>query len=91
MIPHDYSAIADKGLEAARRYAKIAPAAAHAQHVHRILFTRLGYLGNDSIRSNVEFSAGARPRRTESLAISDAPWIIWSMQTCTGQDRKAKA
>ena len=53
---YDYPPIADKGLEAARRYAKIAPAAAHAQHMPSHIFTRLGYW-DDSIRSNVEIGA----------------------------------
>jgi hypothetical protein len=39
---YDYPAIADKGLEAARRYAKIAPAAAHALHMPSHIFTRVG-------------------------------------------------
>jgi tetratricopeptide repeat protein len=40
---YDTPALADKGLEAARRYAKIAPAAAHAQHMPSHIFTRVGY------------------------------------------------
>jgi hypothetical protein len=48
---YDYPAIAEKGLAAARRYAKIAPAAAHAQHMPSHIFTRVGYW-QDSISSN---------------------------------------
>ena len=40
---YDYPPIAEKGLNAARRYAKIAPAAAHAQHMPSHIFTRVGY------------------------------------------------
>ena len=40
---YDYPPIAEKGLDAARRYAKIAPAAAHAQHMPSHIFTRVGY------------------------------------------------
>src|ERR1051325_8959184 len=45
---YDYPPIAEKGLDAARRYAKIAPAAAHAQHMPSHIFTRVGYW-NESI------------------------------------------
>ena len=40
---YDYPPIADKGIEAARRYARIAPAAAHALHMPSHIFTRVGY------------------------------------------------
>jgi len=46
-----YPALAEKGLEAAKRYAKIAPAAPDAQHMPSHIFTRVGYW-NDSIASN---------------------------------------
>src|SRR4030095_8872205 len=40
---YDYPPIDEQGLAAARRYAKIAPAAAHAQHMPSHIFTRVGY------------------------------------------------
>ena len=40
---YDYPPIAEKGLNAARMYAKIAPDAAHAQHMPSHIFTRVGY------------------------------------------------
>ncbi|MFZ1046048.1 MAG: hypothetical protein WAN52_10500 [Pseudolabrys sp.] len=39
---YDYPPIAEKGLNAARIYAKIAPDAAHAQHLPSHIFTRVG-------------------------------------------------
>lgn len=48
---YDYPAIADKGLVAANEYAKIAPAAPHAQHMPSHIFTRIGYW-KESIESN---------------------------------------
>ncbi len=48
---YDFPPIADKGLDAARRYAKIAPAAPHAQHMPSHIFTRLGYW-QESIDAN---------------------------------------
>jgi tetratricopeptide (TPR) repeat protein len=48
---YDYPPIAEKGLNAARIYAKIAPDAAHAQHMPSHIFTRVGYW-QESIDSN---------------------------------------
>ncbi len=55
---YDYPAIAEKGLGAARRYATIAPAAPHAQHMPSHIFTRRGYW-QDSITSNLASAAAA--------------------------------
>ena len=59
---YDYPAIAEKGLDAARRYAKIAPDAPHAQHMPSHIFTRVGYW-KESIASNAE---AARVAKVES-------------------------
>jgi tetratricopeptide (TPR) repeat protein len=56
---YDYPAIADKGIEAARRYAKIAPDAPHALHMPSHIFTRVGYW-NDSIASNLASARSAK-------------------------------
>ena len=56
---YDYPAIADKGIEAARRYAKIAPDAPHALHMPSHIFTRVGYW-SDSIASNVASARSAK-------------------------------
>src|SRR5205814_4056917 len=53
---YDTPALAEKGLDAAKRYAGIAPAAPHAQHMPSHIFTRVGYW-KESIASN---SASAR-------------------------------
>jgi hypothetical protein len=49
---YDYPSLAAKALPAARRYASIAPAAAHARHMPSHIFTRLG-LWQDSVNSNL--------------------------------------
>lgn len=49
---YDYPELAEKGLDAARRYSSIAPASAHAQHMPSHIFTRLG-LWEESISSNI--------------------------------------
>lgn len=48
---NDTPQLAALGLEAARRYAEIAPAAPHAQHMPSHIFVRLGLWG-ETIRSN---------------------------------------
>ncbi len=48
---YDFPPIAQKGLDAARRYAKIAPDAPHALHMPSHIFTRVG-AWEDSIASN---------------------------------------
>jgi len=48
---YDYPALAQQGLDAALRYAKIAEAAPHAQHMPSHIFTRVGYW-RESIASN---------------------------------------
>jgi len=54
----DYPPLAQLALQAARRYAGIAPASAHAQHMPSHIFTRLG-LWDESIRSNRAAKAAA--------------------------------
>jgi hypothetical protein len=49
---YDVPALAPEGLKAARRYAAIAPAVPHAQHMPSHIFTRLG-LWEESIQSNL--------------------------------------
>jgi len=53
---YDFPPIAGRGLEAARRYAQIAPSAPHAQHMPSHIFTRLGYWQEsiDANRASVE-------------------------------------
>ncbi|HEY7610262.1 MAG TPA: hypothetical protein VIF14_13595 [Alphaproteobacteria bacterium] len=48
---YDFPPIAGKGLDAAKRYAKIAPDAPHALHMPSHIFTRVGHW-EDSIASN---------------------------------------
>ena len=50
---YDNPALAEKGLGAARLYAKIAPASAHANHMPSHLFTRVGSW-DESISSNLK-------------------------------------
>lgn len=56
---YDYPGLAALALPAARSYAKIAPASAHAQHMPSHIFTRLG-LWQEAIRSNLDANASAK-------------------------------
>src|SRR5205814_6245945 len=57
---YDYPSIAEKGLDAARRYAEIAPAAPHALHMPSHIFTRVGYW-QESIASNIASAKAPKP------------------------------
>jgi tetratricopeptide (TPR) repeat protein len=56
---YDYPALAHLALPAARSYAKIAPASAHALHMPSHIFTRLG-LWPEAIGSNLDARAAAK-------------------------------
>ena len=56
---YDFPTLAERGLPAARRYARIAQDSPHALHMPSHIFTRLG-LWDDSIRSNIDSAAAAR-------------------------------
>jgi hypothetical protein len=56
---YDVPALASLAVTAARRYAKIAPAATHALHMPSHTFTRLGYW-QESIDTNILSAAAAR-------------------------------
>jgi tetratricopeptide (TPR) repeat protein len=56
---YDYPGLAEMALPAARQYASIAPASAHAQHMPSHIFTRLG-LWDESIKSNLVSIASAK-------------------------------
>lgn len=86
---YDYPAIADKGIEAARRYAKIAPASSHAQHMPSHIFTRVGYWSN-SIASNVEAARVAKLNDEGSDQLHAMDYLVYAYLQL-GQDDKAKA
>jgi hypothetical protein len=56
---YDYPGMAELGLPAARRYAKIAPAAPHALHMPSHIFAQLG-LWQEDIDSNLASVAASR-------------------------------
>jgi hypothetical protein len=56
---YDYPELAMLGLPAAKKYASIAAASAHAQHMPSHIFTRLG-LWDESIKSNINSVSAAQ-------------------------------
>jgi len=86
---YDYPAIAGKGLEAARRYARIAPAAAHALHMPSHIFTRLGYW-QESIDSNVASQRAAKEAADFHDQLHSMDYLVYAYLQL-GQDAKAKA
>ncbi len=67
---YDYPSLAERGLTAARLYAKIAPDAPHALHMPSHIFTRLG-LWDESIASNRAAYAAARSGTLQAFHFSD--------------------
>jgi tetratricopeptide (TPR) repeat protein len=86
---YDYPPIAEKGLDAARRYAKIAPAAAHAQHMPSHIFTRVGYW-SESIASNAEAARVAKESKDFHDQLHAMDYQVYAYLQL-GQDQNAKA
>jgi Tfp pilus assembly protein PilF len=86
---YDYPAIADHGLDAAKRYAGIAPAAPHAQHMPSHIFTRVGYW-KDSIASNTASVAAAKPSKDFGEAMHASDYMVYA-HLQLAHDREAQA
>ncbi len=85
---YDYPPIADKGIEAARRYAKIAPAAPHALHMPSHIFTRVGYW-QESIDSNIASGRAAKEAGDFHEELHAMDYLVYAYLQL-GQDKKAK-
>jgi Tetratricopeptide repeat len=86
---YDYPPIAEKGLNAARLYAKIAPDAAHAQHMPSHIFTRVGYW-QESIDSNAVSQRVAKEAADFHDQLHAMDYQVYAYLQL-GQDAKAKA
>jgi hypothetical protein len=86
---YDYPPIAEKGLKAARLYAKIAPDAAHAQHMPSHIFTRVGYW-KESIDSNVVSQRVAKEAADYHDQLHAMDYLVYAYLQL-GQDQKARA
>jgi hypothetical protein len=92
-VPHyiihsyDVPPLAARALDAARRYAKIAPAAPHALHMPSHTFTRLGYW-QESIDTNLASAAAARGDNAASEELHALDYQVYAYLQ-TGQDAAA--
>jgi len=92
---YDYPELAAKGLTTARRYAEIAPASAHAQHMPSHIFTRLG-LWDESINTNINSATSAKcygdnvqPDATWSQEIHAIDYLVYAYLQ-SGNNQMAK-
>ena len=92
---YDNPVLAAQGLVAARSYAKIAPASAHAQHMPSHIFTRVG-LWDESIESNRHSKLSATEAEKTSTGGEARDQRLHAMDYLeyaylqSGQDRDAK-
>jgi len=85
---YDYPPLAEKALDAARRYAKIAPDSPHALHMPSHIFTRLG-LWQESVESNMISAASAQKNNAPGNELHAKDYLIYAYLQM-GQDGEAK-
>jgi hypothetical protein len=86
---YDTPALAQKGIEAARRYAKVAPDAPHALHMPSHIFTRVGYW-QESIDSNTASARSAAESKEPGDQLHAMDYEVYALLQL-GQDARAKA
>ena len=86
---YDYPATAQKGLDAANRYAKIAPAAPHAQHMPSHIYTRVGYW-KESIESNAASVNAAKAEKSVGNYLHAQDYMVYA-HLQLAQDKAARA
>jgi tetratricopeptide (TPR) repeat protein len=84
---YDVPALAEKGLVAAKRYAEIAPAAPHAQHMPSHIFTRVGSW-KESIASNLAAARAAKSSKEFHDQLHAMDYTVYA-HLQLGQDAKA--
>ncbi|HJQ56809.1 MAG TPA: hypothetical protein VJ890_07875 [Vineibacter sp.] len=84
---YDYPPIAKHGLEAAKRYAKIAPDSPHALHMPSHIFTRLGYW-QESIEANAASARIATAQNEAQDAAHAYDYMVYAFLQ-TGRDQLA--
>jgi tetratricopeptide (TPR) repeat protein len=85
---YDYPATAHKGLDAANRYAKIAPAAPHAQHMPSHIYTRVGYW-KESIASNIASVKAAKAEKSVGNYLHAQDYMVYAYLQLA-QDQQAR-
>ena len=85
---YDYPPIAEKGLTAALRYAKIAPNAPHAQHMPSHIFTRVGYW-KESVAANIASVEAAKAHDERGDQLHGEDYMVYAYLQL-GQDDNAR-
>jgi hypothetical protein len=85
---YDVPSLAPRALDAAQRYAKIAPDAPHALHMPSHTFTRVGYW-QESIETNIASAAAARKDKAPSEELHALDYQTYAYLQ-TAQDQAAK-
>ncbi len=85
---YDYPPLADQALDAARRYAKIAPDSPHALHMPSHIFTRLG-LWPESVASNLASAAAAQKYNAPGNELHAKDYLMYAYLQM-GKDGEAK-
>jgi hypothetical protein len=85
---YDYPPLAERALNAARSYARIAPDSPHALHMPSHIFTRLG-LWQESIESNLVSAAAAQKNNAPGNELHAKDYLIYAYLQ-GGQDREAR-
>jgi hypothetical protein len=86
---YDSPALAAKGLESAVRYASIAEAAPHAQHMPSHIFTRVGYW-NESISSNRAAATLAKAGNEPDDRLHASDYLVYAyLQQARDEDARA--
>jgi len=86
---YDHPPLAAKALDAARRYATIAPSAPHALHMPSHTFTRVGYW-QDSVETNIKSEQTAMQQNVVGEALHAMDYQAYAYLQMA-QDQKAKA
>jgi hypothetical protein len=91
----DSPQLAQLGLSAARRYAKIAPAAPHAQHMPSHIFIRLGYWDENVASNQVAYQASVANAKAKGVpptgeALHALDYAVYGYLQ-RGQDSAARA
>ena len=85
---YDTPALAEKGLDAAKRYAQIAPDAPHALHMPSHIFTRVGYW-KESIASNVASARAAKASQEAHEQLHAMDYLVYA-HLQLAQDKEAR-
>jgi hypothetical protein len=85
---YDYPSLAERGLVAARLYAKLAPDNPHALHMPSHIFTRLG-MWQDSIDSNLRSAAAAKIQGNGQEQAHAMDYLVYAYLQL-GQDAAAR-